>query len=97
MLVPADIINRPSIILALPPIVFDSAGDGIKLIVSQDRHVVIAVRRSVLSGDFVLSGSLLRHSLGGGGAQRTGGQGAPFGCYQSRPANPMSGMRIATC
>jgi bifunctional non-homologous end joining protein LigD len=40
-----------------------SAGDGIKLIVSQDRHVVIAVRRLVLSGDFVLSGSLLRHGL----------------------------------
>jgi hypothetical protein len=41
----------------------EAAGDGIKLIVSQDRHVVIAVRRFVPSGDFVLSGSLLRHGL----------------------------------
>jgi hypothetical protein len=41
----------------------DAAADGIKLIVSQDRHVAIVVRRFVLSGDFVLSGSLLRHGL----------------------------------
>src|SRR5215468_1913397 len=34
----------------------DSAGDGIKLIVPQDRHVAIAVQRFVLLGDFVLSG-----------------------------------------
>jgi hypothetical protein len=31
----------------------DAAADGIKLIVSQDRHFAIAVRRFLLSGDFV--------------------------------------------
>ena len=46
--------NRPSIILALAVIVLPTAAaDGIKLIVSQDRHFAIAVRRFLLSGDFV--------------------------------------------
>jgi hypothetical protein len=46
----------------------DSAGDGIKLIVSQDRHVAIAVRRFVLSGvhqfdDTAVAISLVKHGL----------------------------------